>query len=117
MDYNRLKSTADRLISGFAQGVAETAVTVLTPDSDTMEPPTSATNWTAVDGAAFRGVSSQYVDGTTILATDLQGIVQADAAVAVGDFFRTDGTVRTIVWVDRIPAVGTVVAKRVFIRG
>lgn len=116
MDYARLKTTADRLILNAVQGTTETGTSTSTPGATPLDPPTIGTTWLSFVGAAFRGVSQQYLNDTTLLATDLQGVIQADTDVEVGQQVRLDGIVHTIVRVDKIPAVGITVAKRIFVR-
>jgi hypothetical protein len=115
MDYARLKTTADNLLSGASQGTVEIGTTVSTPGATDIDAPSVATTWEAFD-AVVRGVSSKYVDGKTVLATDLMAIIEADAEAEVGGLIRLDGVARNIVRVDNIPGAGTVVAQRVFIR-
>lgn len=115
MDYARLRTVADRLLDNASQGTVEIGATVSTPGATAIDPPSVVTTWTAYDAVA-RGVSFKYVDGQTILATDLMAIIQADAPAEVGGLARVDGVARNIVRVDNIPAAGTVVAKRVFLR-
>lgn len=117
MDYAYLKTVADGLISGFKQGTFEAGTSVSTPGLTDYLPPTVTTTYVEFDGAAFRGVSSQYLNDTSLVATDLQGMVVADAPVAVGQVVRLDDVPHTVIRVDKIPAVGVTVAKRVFVRG
>lgn len=116
MDYAYLKTVADGLISGFKQGTFEAGTSVSTPGLTDYLPPNITTTYIEFDGAAFRGVSSQYLNDTSLISTDLQGMVVADAPVAVGQIVRMDGVKHTVIRVDKIPAIGTVVAKRVFVR-
>lgn len=115
MDYARLKSSADRMIVNAKQGTIEIGASVSVAGATPLAPPTVTTTWASYDGVA-RGVSAKYVDGQTILATDLMVILEADATPAVGKLMRIDGVIRNIVRVDNIPAAGLTVAKRVFIR-
>ena len=115
MDYARIKATADRLIGGAAQGTLEHGITVTTPGATPIDAPTRTTQWETYNGVA-RGASLKYVDGSTILATDLQLLLEADTPVLVGNRIRIDGIVRNVVRVDNIPAAGIVAAKRVFVR-
>jgi len=115
MDYARLKTTADRLLGNASQGTVEIGAVTATAGATAIDPPTVATEWTSYN-TVVRGVSSKYVDGQTILATDLMCIIQADSAPSVGGLMRVDGIVRNIVRIDNIPGAGIVVAKRVFIR-
>lgn len=116
MDYAYLKTVADGLISGFKQGTFETGTTTSTPGAEDYLPPTVTTSYFEFDGSAFRGVSSKYLNDTSLIATDLQGMVVADAPVEVGQFVKLDDVVHTVIRVDRIPSVGIVVAKRIFVR-
>lgn len=113
--YNDMRATADSLLSDLGQGTIEIGTTASVAGATPLDPPTVTTTWVEYNGVA-RGVSSQFVDNLTILATDLMAMMQADALAVVGGLIRLDGTVRNIVRVDIIPAVGTIVAKRVFIR-
>lgn len=115
MDYARLKSSADRMIGNAAQGTIEIGATVSVDGVTPLDAPTVTTTWTEYNGVA-RGVSLKYVDGETILSTDLQLIIEADTTASVGGFVRIDGNIRNIIRIDNIPAAGTVVAKRVFVR-
>lgn len=115
MDYARLKLTADKLLDGASQGTVEVGTTTATPGATATDPPTVTTTWEAFD-AVVRGVSSKYVDGQTILATDQMCIIEADANVSVGKLLRVDGVARNTIRVDNIPGAGVVVAKRVFLR-
>ena len=116
MDYARLKNSADGMIAKFRQGTTETGATTVTQGLSPLDYPTISTAWTEFDAAAFRGVSSQYLNDTTLLASDLQAIIEADAPVAVGQQIKIDGVVHMVVRLDRIPASGTTVAKRIFVR-
>ncbi len=116
MDYTRLKSVSDGMIAKFRQGIAETGTTTVTDGATPLDAPSVVTVWGEFDATAFRGVSSRYLSDTTLLSTDLQAIIEADAPVSVGQMVKLDGVVHGIVRIDRIPANGTVVAKRIFVR-
>lgn len=115
MDYTRIKATADRLLANASQGTLEHGITVTTPGATPMDAPTQTTQWETYHGVA-RGVSLKYVDGSTILATDLQLLLEADTPVLVGHRIRIDSIVRYVIRIDNIPAAGIVAAKRVFVR-
>lgn len=126
MDYGKLKLVADSLIAKFKQGEASAADSASTPGATPLDPPTVSTSWLDFDATAFRGVSSKYLINrasgaddttTTLLETDLQAIVEADAPISVGQIVRLDGVSHTIVRIDNIPAIGTIVARRMFVRG
>lgn len=117
MDYIAMKLMADGLIATFKQGTFETGTTTTTEGFTSYDAPTVTHAFVEFNGAAFRGVSSKYLNDTSLLATDLQAIVVADAPVTVGQVVRLDDEEHTIVRVDNIPAIGTIVAKRIFVRG
>lgn len=69
-----------------------------------------------VDGVVT-GVSARYVDGTSILATDQSALIVAFGVTPTpSGTFKKDGTVHQIIRVDQIPAAGTPVAWRIFLR-
>ena len=115
MDYTRIKATADRLIGNASQGTLEHGITVTTPGATPLDAPTQTTQWETYHGVA-RGASLKYVDGSTILATDLQLLLEGDTPVLVGHRVRIDSIVRNVIRIDNIPAAGIVAAKRVFVR-
>lgn len=116
MDYTRLKLSAGGMIAKFRQGSFETGATVSTAGATPLDAPTVSTNYTEFDATAFRGVSSKYLNDTSLFASDLQAITEADAPVTVGQIVRLDGSPYTVVRIDRVPANGTIVAKRIFVR-
>lgn len=115
MDYASLKLKADGIIGRLSQGAFEIGAVSSANGATELDAPIVSITWQKYD-AAIRGVSSQYVDGQTILTTDLMAVIEADAAPEVGGLVRLDGSIRNIIRVDNIPAIGVAVAKRVFIR-
>lgn len=116
MDYARLKSSADGLIAKFRQGTTETGTATVTAGPSPLDDPTVTMAWVEFDATAFRGVSSQYLNDTTLLSSDLQAIIDADAPVVVGQQVRLDDVPHAVIRVDKIPASGVTVAKRIFVR-
>jgi len=116
MDYARLKISADGMIAKFKQGEFETGATTVTDGATPIDAPTVSTAYTEFDATAFRGVSSKYLNDTSLLASDLQAITEADAPVTVGQIVKLDASPYTVIRIDRIPANGTTVAKRIFVR-
>lgn len=116
MDYARLKLSADGMIAKFRQGEFETGDTTSTAGSTPLDAPTVDTVYAEFDATAFRGVSSKYLNDTSLLASDLQAITESDAPVSVGQIVRLGNSPYTVVRIDRIPANGTIVAKRIFVR-
>jgi hypothetical protein len=116
MDYLRMQSMASRLLDGAAQGEISTVAQVVSvPGATPLDAPTVTRTYELTSGVA-RGVSSKYVDGETILATDLQLVLRHDAEVKVGDIIKIDNVNRAVVRLENIPASGIVCAKRVFVR-
>lgn len=118
-DYARMTATASRLLDRFAQGtVVLTISTPTEPDPATpWEPGTPTTQAYTLD-ATVRGVSQRYIDGVTILASDLQVTAAVFGAVPkVGDDMTIDGYGVTILQVVALPAAGDPVAWRFIVRG
>lgn len=112
-DYNKMKATADRLIDRFAQGVTASVIVVTTVPPNSWEDPTVTETRTSIDAVA-RGVSQQYIDGVTIIATDLQVI--SSSAIPIDARIEIDGVQRAIIRHDKIPAAGVTVAHRYIVR-
>jgi len=114
--YSDLRNVASGLLREFAQGVVEVGRPVTVPGATEWAAPTTTVQWTPVNAVA-RGVSQKYVDGESIVATDLQMTVDfGDYDPAAGDRIRVDGREVSVLRFDRIPAAGTTVAWRVFVR-
>lgn len=118
--YDDMQSLASDVLGEFDQGgifyLAMVAPVGGTPD-DPGEP--VATSF-KLDGVA-RGVKMKYVDGTSILASDMQTTVAVrdDIAPDLTGFIAlgsADGPRHKVVRVDPIPPVGTTVANRIFFR-
>lgn len=119
INYGRMKRTADRLLGRAEQGtVTLTRTTVGTnPDAPWDPPAEPATTETVPLLSAVRGAGREWVDGETILATDLQAIIAVPAIMpAPGDVVMRDGDPLTVIRVQRIPEAGTTVAVRIFMR-
>lgn len=112
-DYNKMKATADRLLNRFAQGLIEYVSVAITPPTNSWDDPIEVITRTPVDAVA-RGVSSQFVDGVTILATDLQVI--SSSPMPVGSRMEIDGKAVVVVRYDKLPAAGVTVAHRYIVR-
>ena len=87
--------------------------------------PTTGPDWNPTPGtpvsypldATVQGVAKEYVDGTLILATDLQ-VTCAVFAVepTLAGTITIDGKVCQIVRVDKVPGAGVTIAWRIFVR-
>jgi len=114
--YGDLKATADRLLVQYKQGTVEIGRTVSTPGAQAWGAPTLTTTYTEIN-AVVRGVSSKFVDGVMVLATDLQMVASiGDYDPQPGDKIRIDGANVTMIRMDKIPAAGTTVAWRFIVR-
>lgn len=114
--YSDLRNVASDLLREFAQGVVEVGRPVTVEGPEEWSPPVTTIQWTRINAVA-RGVSQKYVDGASIVATDLQLTVDfGDYNPAAGDRIRIDGKEVSVLRFDRIPAAGEVVATRVFVR-
>jgi len=118
-NYARMQKTADRLLDRFAQGtVTLTRPGGSTPGSNPWDPPVVTEPVIYTLEAVVKGVSEEFVDGTTILATDLE----VTAAVFgtepdPADTMEIDGKAVTIVRTMKLPAAGTTVAWKFLVRG
>ena len=118
--YGNLQSTAKRLMKQFKQG-AVYHVRDGDPTGDPWNPQPGVPIETPVD-ATVSGVSQMYVgqpleNGTMISQSDLVvTIPDFGLAPLLGDRIKLDGVIKNIIKIDRIPAAGTVIAWRVFIR-
>ena len=116
MDYERIKRIHDRLTARHGQGVVEISVTTTVPGPEPWSPPETTTVDTEVD-AVVSGVGEEFVDGETIVASDLQvQIAAVDDPPAVGDTIKVDGATRAVLAVHSIPGAGDPVALRLIVR-
>ena len=115
--YDDMQTIAGDLLSEFNQGASSEQVITSTPAANEWDLPSEIVTETVLDAVA-RGVSSKYVDGVNILSTDLQMTVSAvDWTATAGMSIKIDGAAVTVLRFDGIPAMGTPVAWRVFVRG
>ena len=116
MDYARLKSRADRMIGNAAQGTIEIGRAVNTAGANSWDAPSVDVTYETVRGIV-RGVSQQYVDGVTVLMTDLMVVATIDDYEPLpGDLMRVDGRVVTVVKQKQIPGAGIIAAWRFIVR-
>lgn len=118
-DYGRMQNTASRLLRRFKQGtVTFTMPGTTTPGANPWDPPIVNDPVTHPLDATVKGVSAEFVDGTTILATDLELTVAVfGAALAPPDQFAIDGQVVTVIKAMQIPAAGIPLVWRFIVRG
>lgn len=118
-DYAKMQATASRLMGRFAQGaVVLTRSVPGTPDPETpwVPVPPTVTNYTL--DAVVKGVSKEFIDGTTILATDLEVTCSVFATDPLpSDTLSVDGKVVTVLKAMKIPAAGVTVMHKFIVRG
>jgi len=114
--YQEMQGIAADLLGEFKQGVIQ-YVGIVPGNGPPDNPGETQETPVAVDAVA-RGVSFKYIDGSTVLTTDLQitmpgNGVEPDPA----GFMIVDGRRAKIVQVVRKPAAGIVAAYTVIFRG
>ena len=113
--YREMQGVASDLLAEFSQGTVVYTITGA-PTGPAWNPtPGAPVSYTL--GATVQGVAKEYVDGTLILATDLQvtcAVFGAEPSLA--GTITIDGKVCQIVRVDKVPGAGTVIAWRIFVR-
>lgn len=112
-DYNKMKTTADRLIDRFAQGIIEYEAVVTVPPANPWDEPQETVVREEIQGVVS-GVSQEFVDGVTVLAGDLMLISSSD--IPVGGRIIIDGKYHVIINHTKIPSAGITVAHRYIIR-
>lgn len=126
-NYARMAATADRLMQKVAQGVCTlTRSTPGTPDPETPWIPGTPTTEVFTLSATASGVSQEFINGTTILATDLMLTIspkmtgtagEVDTDIRSADVLAIDGKGVSVIKTMRLPSAGTLVAWRVIARG
>lgn len=115
--YDEMRGVADELLGEFKQGsVVLKRETPGIPDPDKPWEPVEPTAETWELSAAVRRVSTKYVDGTLIIATDNQVTFAVPATVPLmTDHLVIDGREQAIKDLRPLPAAGTVVAHIAFV--
>lgn len=118
-NYDRMRATAGRLLDRFAQGtVTLTREVPGVGDPDQPWLPVEPTELSEPLVGAVRGVSAQYVDGVTILATDLQVTCKPPAlGIQLGDKVTIDGKPVIVLRIMAKPAAGLPAAYTLIVRG
>src|SRR5690606_29868508 len=117
--YTELQGVAAEVLGEFKQGVV-TLTRITKGDVDPEEPwviPEDNVQSEVLD-AAVKRVSEELVDGSTILATDLEVVAVVPAmGPRESDILDIDGKVVRIIRILPKPAAGTPVAYRFVVRG
>ena len=103
--YGRLQGTASRLLTKFDQG-GLSLVSPGAPTGPAYDPQPGADASRPFVGV-LRGVSAQYVDGSLVLATDLQCTAPAFGdgyEPTLSDTLSNNGAILQVIKVERIPA-------------
>lgn len=117
--YDDMQGVAADLLAEFKQGLITLTRTPLAdPDEDSPWQPGEAGEPTVYTlDATVKGVSAEFVDGSTILSTDLQVMAAVPPVVpAMTDVLAIDGSDVVLIRIDTIPAAGTPVAYRFIVR-
>ena len=113
--YDRLRPTASRLLRNFKQGQIQYRYTG-EPTGDPWAPVPGAAVTADLDATA-NGVAQEYVDGSLVLATDLQVTAAVFGVVpTLSGELLIDGKTMQIVRVIPLPAAGSPVAWRLIVR-
>jgi len=113
--YNDLRGVVSKVLADFGQGeIAYVAVAAGTGTGDNPGPSIRTVH--PFNGVA-RGVSFKYVNGTSIVATDLQVTMPADGVTPqMNGFVRIDGTDHKIAAIMHKPAAGAPVAYLLIVK-
>ena len=113
--YTRLQSTATKLLSEYAQG-SISHIRDGEPTGPSYDPTPGVPVSTPVD-ASVKGASSKYIQDGFISAQDLQMFCSVFGFTPTqSDRFSIDGRELQVIMVEPIPAAGTTVAWRVFLK-
>jgi hypothetical protein len=116
--YAEMQDVASELLSEFKQGV----VTLKRPGTtiqgvNPWDPPIASDTVEIMLDATVRGVASQFVDGSTIMATDLQVMIAVPSVEpSMTDQLMIDGKAVQVLRIDPVPAAGAPAAYRLIVR-
>jgi hypothetical protein len=117
--YAEMADVATELLTEFNQGVITlTKPGTTTPGSNPWDPPVVTDPVEYALQATAKGVSKELIDGTLIVATDIEIAASAFGAdPEPADELAIDGKAVTLLKVMRLPAAGKLVAWRFVVRG
>lgn len=105
-----MQGVATLLLTEFSQGVITLAKTTTAPGADAWTPGSPTTTAYTLQATA-KGVSKEFIDGTTIVATDIEILAAAFGADPdPPDVLTIDGKAVTLLKVFYLPAARTLVA-------
>lgn len=118
-NYAKMQATASRLLERFNQGaIVLTKPGTSTPGPNPWDPPIIVDGREITLSATAKAVSEKFIDGTTILATDVE-VTAADfgSEVEPADVLTIDGRAVSVIKIMRIPAAGVIVNWKFIVRG
>jgi hypothetical protein len=118
-DYGRMQGVATKLLTRFNQGVMTlTKPGTTTPGSNPWDPPVVTDPVEYALQATAKGVSKELIDGTLIVATDIEITAAVfGAEPELTDPVTIDGKAVTVIKVWAVPPAGTTVAWKFIVRG
>ncbi len=116
--YDDMRSVADELFEEFKQGVIQYVGIVSTPGASPDEPATVGDDTPVTLNATARPVSTKYVNGSSIVETDIQFTVPNDgkAEPKMTGYMTIDGVRYKIIAVRPRPAAGDPITWTVIVR-
>ncbi len=114
--YDEMRVIAGELLTEFGQGgvVHQRVVPGVGPPEN---PGVGVTVQTPLNEVVAKGVTAQFVDGSMILASDLELVIPASKLQpTLRDTYLINGSTHTTVTIKPVPAVGTPVVYRVIVR-
>ena len=114
--YEDMQSIATDLIGEFKQGTVQYVAVVAVGGPVDNPGPSTLTTYTV--NAVVRGVAFRYIDGTSIVSTDLQFTISGDQPFVpdMKGHVTVDGVKHTIIGIMPKPAAGTPVAYTIIFR-
>lgn len=116
MDYDRIRASARRMLAKAKQGQVILTRETITPGENRWDDPTISKEDEDLV-AVVSGIAAEFVDGSTVLASDRQVLCAPPAmGIRPGDILTIDGKPVTLIRQVPIPAAGEPAALRVIVR-
>lgn len=114
--YDDLQAIAMDVLAEFNQGGLSKITITSTPAANEWELPSNSATPVTIN-AVVKGVSQKYVDGSRIVATDLEATLPGDVSIDAGSNVTVNGNPVQVIAVMPTPASGTPVIVKVVLRG
>lgn len=114
--YERLRTTAERLLATYQTGATSRLEITTTPAANEWELDTVTTAPVAFD-AFVTGVPAKLADGTRVLMSDRVVIVAGDVPLTASSNITIDGRGVEVVQYEAIPAAGDPSLRKLIVRG